>query len=324
MFTPEEIQRLVNQKIASIDFPSQPADLYLPVQYVLSLSGKRLRPVLTLMACNLFSDSVDHALEAAVGIEMFHNFTLLHDDIMDHADKRRGHPTVHRKWNENIAILSGDAMQIDAIRHLSHVPSNLLPKILNRFLQTAIEVCEGQQLDMDFETMNNVSEDAYLEMIRLKTAVLLAASLQIGAWLGGADDRDAELLYQFGLHLGQAFQLQDDLLDVYGDVTVFGKNIGGDIAANKKTFLLITALNRANKQQKELLLHWMTTDSTQVSEKVKAVTALYDALNMKTICENKIASLHEKAFQTLRSLSVPSERQQMLIHYATLLMKRQL
>jgi geranylgeranyl diphosphate synthase type II len=324
MYTPEEIQTIVNQKIASIEFPAQPADLYLPIQYVLSLNGKRLRPILSLMSCNLFSDSIDHALEAAIGIEMFHNFTLLHDDIMDHADKRRGHPTVHRKWNENIAILSGDAMQIDAVRHLSQVPPELLPKILQRFLQTAMEVCEGQQMDMDFETLSNVSREDYLEMIRLKTAVLLAASLQIGAWLGGASDHDAGLLYRFGLLLGQAFQLQDDLLDVYGDVSVFGKNIGGDIAANKKTYLLITALNNANESQKELLFHWMATDSTHVLEKVKVITAIYDDLNIKTLCENEIASFHDQAFRALSGLSVPIERQQALINYTTRLMKRQL
>lgn len=324
MYTHEEIQNIVNKKIASLKYPHKPADLYLPIEYVLSLNGKRLRPILTLMSCNLFTDAIDHALEAAVGLEMFHNFTLLHDDIMDQADKRRGHLTVHRKWNENIAILSGDAMQIDAVRHLSQVPTELLPKILQRFLQTAMEVCEGQQLDMDFETMNEVSRENYLEMIRLKTAVLLAASLQIGAWLGGASDHDAELLYQFGMLIGQAFQLQDDLLDVYGDVAVFGKNIGGDIVANKKTYLLITAMNKANEKQKELLLHWMAADATPVSDKVKAVTALYDALDVKTKCEKEIASFHDQAFHALHRLSVPAERQAMLIHYVTLLMKREL
>lgn len=323
MLTAIEIQKIINQKIESISYPIVPADLYQPVRYVLSLGGKRLRPTLALMACNLFSDEVESAIEPAIGIEIFHNFTLVHDDIMDKADRRRCQLTVHRKWSDNVAILSGDTMQIQAYQHLAQVPDMLLPKILERFSQTAIEVCEGQQLDMDFEKKNQVTQEEYLEMIRLKTAVLLAASLQIGAWIGGATDQEAQLLYEFGFSLGLAFQLQDDLLDVYGDSETFGKNIGGDIVSNKKTFLLISAMNMATGTLKNTLFHWLKTDSQQPQEKIQAVTEIYNTLEIKEICERQITSFHARAFAALAALAIPETRKAILIDYTSSLMQRQ-
>ena len=323
MLTAIEIQKIINQKIESISYPTVPADLYQPIRYVLSLGGKRLRPTLALMACNLFSDEVETAIEAALGVEIFHNFTLVHDDIMDNADKRRCQLTVHRKWCDNVAILSGDTMQIQAYQHLAQVPALLLPKILQRFSQTAIEVCEGQQLDMDFERKIEVTQEEYLEMIRLKTAVLLAASLQIGAWIGGATDQEAQLLYEFGSSLGLAFQLQDDLLDVYGDANTFGKNIGGDIVSNKKTFLLISAMNMATDTLKDTLFHWLNTDNQQPQEKIQAVTEIYNTLKIKALCERQIMSFHARAFAALGALSLPESRKATLIEYASSLMQRQ-
>ncbi len=323
MLTAIEIQKIINQKIEAISYPIAPTDLYQPIRYVLSLGGKRLRPILALMACNLFSDEVEPAIEAALGIEIFHNFTLVHDDIMDNADKRRCQLTVHRKWSDNVAILSGDTMQIQAYQHLAQVPAWLLPKILQLFSQTAIEVCEGQQLDMDFEKKPEVTQEEYLEMIRLKTAVLLAASLQIGAWIGGATDQEAQLLYEFGSSLGLAFQLQDDLLDVYGDSQTFGKNIGGDIVSNKKTFLLISAMNRATGTLKDTLFHWLNADIHQPKEKIQAVTEIYNTLGIKLLCEHQIASFHARAFAALSALSLPESRKTILIDYASSLMQRQ-
>ena len=235
--------------------------LYRPIDYVLSMGGKHLRPSLMLMACNIFSEDIAPAIKPAIGIEIFHNFTLLHDDIMDKADSRRGKPTVHKKWEENVAILSGDAMLIKAYQYISTCPEKRLSKILEVFSQTAIEVCEGQQYDMDFEKESLVTEEMYLKMIRLKTAVLLGASLKIGAIIGGANQHEANCLYDFGINIGIAFQLKDDLLDVYGNSKKFGKTIGGDITCNKKTFLLIRTINKANEKEKEELEKWLNINS---------------------------------------------------------------
>jgi geranylgeranyl diphosphate synthase type II len=323
MLTDSNIQNIINQKIEAISYPIVPANLYEPIRYALSLGGKRLRSTLTLMACNLFSDEIDIAIEPALGIEIFHNFTLLHDDIMDNADKRRCQLTVHRKWNENVAILSGDTMQIQAYQHLAQVPAIFLPQVLKCFSKTAIEVCEGQQLDMDFEKRDEVTQEDYLEMIRLKTAVLLAASLQIGALLGGATEKEAQLLYEFGSSLGLAFQLQDDLLDVYGDPKTFGKNIGGDIVSNKKTFLFILAMNMATGKIKEDLIHWMTTVSQNPGDKIRAVTEIYNTLGIKLLCEHQIATFHADALVSLESVSFPYSRKKILIDYVSSIMKRQ-
>lgn len=252
-----DILRIVNTSLEELSWEREPQGLYAPIAYTLSLGGKRVRPALTLMACNLFSDDLTPAIQPALGIEIFHNFTLLHDDIMDKADIRRGKPTVHKYWNENTAILSGDIMQILAYVLISEAPAAHLKKVLDVFSRTAIEVCEGQQYDMDFENRETVDADAYLEMIRLKTAVLLGCSLYIGAIIGGANENDARNLYQFGVNIGIAFQLKDDLLDVYGNEENFGKKVGGDILCNKKTFLLIHAKKLAEGKIKLELNGWL-------------------------------------------------------------------
>ena len=234
MHTPEEFIAIVQKSIESIAYPQEPAELYNPIRYELSLGGKRIRPVLTLLACELFDGDYRNALDAATGIEIFHNFTLLHDDVMDKADIRRGKPTVHVKWNENTAILSGDAMQIIAFMHMMKTPEKSRKAVCDVFLKTSLEICEGQQYDMEFESRNDVKEEEYLDMIRLKTAVLLGGALKIGALIAGASKNDADKIYKFGENIGLAFQLRDDYLDVYGDPEIFGKNIGGDILNNKK------------------------------------------------------------------------------------------
>ena len=272
MFTLKEIQELVAERInkeAAELAATHPENLYLPVEYILNLKGKKLRPVLVLLAYNLFSDDLEKALPAAIAIEIFHNFTLLHDDIMDKADVRRGQPTVHHKFGENAAILSGDVMSFVSFQYLLKTETKQLKSLLSLYANTAVEVCEGQQYDMDFENRNNVSENEYLEMIRLKTAVLLACSLKAGALIAEEEKISASVLYDFGINLGMAFQLQDDLLDSFGDESTFGKKIGGDILANKKTFLLIKAFELANPQQKEKLAFWMNQKLFNPEEKIK-------------------------------------------------------
>ena len=248
-----ELSDLIHQSVNKLQFPVSPKGLYDPIRYMLSLGGKRMRPVLTLMACDAFNGDVERAISPALGLEVFHNFTLLHDDIMDNAPLRRSKPTVHEKWNSNIAILAGDAMFVQSCQLVMDTPSSVVKEVMEVFTKTALEVCEGQQYDMDFESMNEVSIEEYIDMIRLKTAVLLGASLKIGALIGNADSEAASHLYDFGVNLGIAFQLQDDILDVYGDASFFGKQVGGDILANKKTYLLITALNKANGEIKETI-----------------------------------------------------------------------
>jgi geranylgeranyl diphosphate synthase, type II len=298
------------------DFMSgQPDELYAPIRYALSVGGKRLRPALVLMACNLFSDSVQSAIAPALALEVFHNFTLLHDDIMDKALVRRGQPTVHTKWNENTAILSGDAMLIKAYQLLGGCDAKLLPQLLSIFSQTAIEVCEGQQYDMNFETLDQVSESEYITMIRLKTSVLIAACCQMGALVGGASEKDAQLLYDFGVNLGIAFQLQDDYLDVYGNPLVFGKQIGGDIVSNKKTFLMIHALELAKSQI-------LQTQSLSDSEKINAVTQIYTQHSIDTLTQNAINNYYQKALQSLDNVSISSERKIELQRFASQIMQR--
>ena len=247
----KEFVALINKTIEEIRYPDQAQGLFAPISYILSLGGKRIRPLLALMANEMFGGDTSDVIMPAIGVEVFHNFTLLHDDLMDNADKRRGEETVHIKWNDNTAILSGDAMQIMAYQFIAQTKPEILQKVLNLFSHTALEICEGQQYDMEFEDRSNVSEEEYLEMIRLKTAVLLGCSLKIGAITGGANEDDANLLYEFGEKIGLAFQLKDDLLDVYADTNVFGKNIGGDILNNKKTFLLISALKLADEKLRQ-------------------------------------------------------------------------
>jgi geranylgeranyl diphosphate synthase, type II len=268
----EEMQHALEEHIHNLDFQGKPIELYEPIQYLMQLGGKRIRPLLTLLAYNLYKDSYKSILNPAAAVEVFHNFTLMHDDIMDKAPIRRGEATVHEKWNENTAILSGDVMLVKAYEMLLDVPGDKLPTCLRLFSKTAAEVCEGQQLDMNFEASETVTEAAYLDMIRLKTAVLLGFSLRLGAVLAGADPKDAQKLYDFGVNIGIGFQLKDDLLDVYANKSLFGKQVGGDIISNKKTYLLIKALEIADGKPKADLKNWLEKKNFDPEEKVKAVT----------------------------------------------------
>ena len=258
MLTADEILTKVNEYIDNLSYDRQPDSLYAPIKYVLSMGGKRIRPVLMLLAYNLFRDDAETILPTACGLETYHNYTLLHDDLMDRAELRRGHQTVHKRWNDNTAILSGDTMLVLAYQRIAQCNPTKLKLVLDLFTETALEIGEGQQYDMDFENRNDVTEDEYIEMIRLKTSVLLACALKTGAILAGAPQKDADTLYKFGEQIGLAFQLQDDFLDVYGDTQVFGKAIGGDIVSNKKTYMLINALNRATEKQRAELEQWLS------------------------------------------------------------------
>lgn len=313
----------INQAIATVSYGQDPTELYDPIRYMMELGGKRIRPTLTLLAGHLFKNDVDDLLKPAIGIEVFHNFTLLHDDIMDKAPLRRGKPSVHEKWNANIAILSGDVMLVRAYELFLDVPVAKLPKTLRLFSQTAAQVCEGQQLDMNFESQDKVSIDEYLRMITLKTAVLLGLALELGAYLNDAPDEDAELLRHFGIKVGIAFQLRDDLLDVYGSQEKFGKLVGGDILADKKTFLLLTALAQANAAQKEQLLRFSNQTDYVPEEKIRAVTAVYDQLNIKVQTEEKINQFFEEAIQNLDAVRVAPERKRLLRQLAHQLMERE-
>ncbi len=323
LYTFDHLLKLVNNEIDNISFSKKPAGLYEPAKYALSLGGKRVRPILALMACNLYSEDPTQAMQPALGIEIFHNFTLLHDDVMDKADIRRGKPTVHKVWSPNTAILSGDAMQIIAYQWVAQCPAIHLSEVIDLFSQTALEICEGQQYDMDFENRDDVTVDEYMEMIRLKTAVLLACALKTGAIIGGASSEDADLLYRFGEKIGLAFQLKDDLLDVYGDPAKFGKAIGGDITCNKKTFMLIKSLELANAQQKSEIIHWLTQPEFNRKEKVAAVTALYDAIGIKALCEEKINLYYKEAIDALTAVKVDISRKSELMSLAEKLMYRE-
>ncbi|WP_321520077.1 polyprenyl synthetase family protein [uncultured Bacteroides sp.] len=324
MNTSTKTLEIVNQYISELSYSHAPKSLYDPVEYVLSLGGKRIRPVLMLMAYNLYKENVKEILSPAVGLEIYHNFTLLHDDLMDKADMRRNKPTVHKVWDDNTAILSGDAMLILAYRYVAECHSSSLKNVLDTFTQAALEVCDGQQLDMDFERRNDVKEEEYLEMIRLKTSVLLAAALKMGALLAGASVEDAQHLYDFGVNIGLAFQLKDDLLDVYGDPKVFGKNIGGDILCNKKTYMLIKALEKADKQQAIALQGWLEKESFQPKEKIEAVTTLYNQIGVKLICESKMREYYAKGLNSLSLVSVAEETKRELKAVAEHLMYREM
>ena len=312
MFTASELLEKINSHIADLQFTRTPQGLYEPVSYVLSMGGKRIRPVLMLMAYNLYREDVESIFGPATGIEVYHNYTLLHDDLMDRADRRRGKETVHKVWGDNAAILSGDAMLVLAYQFMAQCPEARLKEVLDLFSLTALEICEGQQLDMEFESRKDVTEEEYLEMIRLKTSVLLAASLKIGALLGGAPSEDADLLYDFGMNLGVAFQLKDDLLDVYGDAAVFGKNIGGDILCNKKTYMLIKAFEHADSGQLRQLDAWVDAASFNPEEKIAAVTALYDQIGIKALCEEKIKEYSGRAADSLEAVRMADERKETL------------
>ena len=321
MRTASEIIAFVNNAIATMPLDRKPEGLYAPVKYVLSLGGKRIRPVLMLMAYELYRDDIETILPTALGIETYHNYTLLHDDVMDKADMRRGRPTVHKVWDENTAILSGDSMLVLAYQLMGQTDEKHLRNVLSLFTETALEIGEGQQYDMEFETRMDVREDEYIEMIRLKTSVLLACALKIGAIQADAPTADAELLYRFGENLGLAFQLQDDLLDVYGDPKTFGKKIGGDILEGKKTFMLINALRLANAEQHQALEQWLAMPASD--EKIAAVTDLYNQIGIRQLAEAKINEYFDRAFESLAAVALPTERKQPLHDFALTLMGRQ-
>lgn len=354
MLTATQTLALVNNALAQLPFDRKPEGLYAPVKYVLALGGKRIRPVLMLMAYELYRDDVESIMPAALGIEVYHNYTLLHDDVMDKAEIRRGKPTVHKVWDENTAILSGDSMLVLAYQLMGKAPDNCLRTVMNLFTETALEIGEGQQYDMEFESRMDVSEAEYIEMIRLKTSVLLACALKLGAIQAGAPAADAESLYRFGENLGLAFQLQDDLLDVYGDPKTFGKNIGGDIIEGKKTFMLINALRLASPEQREALTAWLDTPVSPAgsssassaasvppslaaggqpgagsvlggssAEKIAAVTALYNQIGVRQLAEQRINSYFEAAFKELDAVELPAERKQPLRDFALSLLGRQ-
>ena len=322
MYSADEILNKVNLFISNLPYHRRPESLYEPIKYVLSMGGKRIRPTLMLLAYNMFRDDPERILMQAVALETYHNYTLLHDDLMDHADLRRGHETVHKRWNDNQAILSGDSMLVLAYERMAQCPADKLGEVLSLFTQTALEIGEGQQYDIDFETRNDVSEDEYIEMIRLKTSVLLACALKIGAVLAGASEADADNLYKFGEQIGLAFQLQDDYLDVYGDPKIFGKAIGGDIVSNKKTYMLINAFNRADSSQRAELQRLINTESFDRDKKVAAVTALYNEMSIDKMAKNKMDFFYEQSQRYLDRVSVQEECKCELRAYAERMMKR--
>ena len=323
MKTADEILSRVNEFLANLPYERKPKSLYEPIRYVLSMGGKRIRPTLMLLGYNLFKDNPEKILMNAVALETYHNYTLLHDDLMDNADLRRGHETVHKKWDANTAILSGDSMLVLAYERMAQCDEKHLAKVLKLFTTTALEIGEGQQFDMEFENRNDVREEEYIEMIRLKTSVLLACALKMGAILADASDEDAENLYKFGEQIGLAFQLQDDYLDVYGDTKVFGKEIGGDITSNKKTYMLINAFNLANEAQRAELQKWVDAKDFDRTEKVAAVTRLYNEIGIDKLAQDKIAYYFEQSKKYLDAVNVPAERKEELAKYAQKMMKRQ-
>lgn len=323
MKTSEEILKLVNDYLAQLPYERKPQSLYEPIKYVLSMGGKRVRPVLMLLAYNMFKDSPESILSSACALETYHNYTLLHDDLMDNADLRRGHETVHRKWDANTAILSGDSMLVLAYERMAQCPKEKLAEVLSLFTETALEIGEGQQYDMEFENRTDVTEAEYIEMIRLKTSVLLACAVKMGAILADASAEDADNLYKFGEQIGLAFQLQDDFLDVYGDSAVFGKAIGGDITSNKKTFMLINAFNHATAEQREELTRWITAEQFDAAEKIAAVTRLYNEIGIDRMAKEKIEYYFAQSTQYLARVNVPEERKQELIAYTHEMMKRE-
>ena len=321
-YTAPQLLDKINAYLEQMPYMRPPKGLYEPIAYELSLGGKRIRPVLMLMAYNIYKEDVERILPQAAGLETYHNHTLLHDDVMDKADMRRNKPTVHNVWNDNTAILSGDAMLILAYRLMAEGLTDRLAEVMHIFTETTMEICEGQQWDMEFENRMDVKVDEYIEMIRLKTSVLLAAALKIGACLAGAPAEEAQKLYDFGVKMGLAFQLQDDWLDVYGDPKVFGKNIGGDILCNKKTYMLITALEQADEDQRKELERWLTATDFIPAEKISAVTALYNNIGVGKRCEEMVEAYYSDGLAVLDSIALPEERKQALKDFACSLMNR--
>jgi geranylgeranyl diphosphate synthase type II len=322
MYNQDELKKLVDKAILNLSFDSEAERLIAPVRYILSIGGKRLRPVLALMTCNLYKDKIDEAILPATGIEIFHNFTLVHDDIMDQAALRRNLPTVHMKWNINQAVLSGDVMAFITNECFLQTPESLLSRVFRTYNKAAIEVCIGQQLDIDFEKVSMISHEEYLRMIELKTAVLLAAAAKIGAIIGGANDRDSEILYEFGRNLGLAFQIQDDLLDVYGDASIFGKIAGGDIVSNKKTFLLVKALELATGTRLKKLQELLNSRETHPEEKINTIIEIYDSLHIRSITEDLASDYISQSLDLLENITAEPERKSELSLLATSLIGR--
>jgi len=322
MYSFSQLKNIINDYIKSNEFNKEPIDLYKPINYILSLGGKRLRPAMVLAAYNLYFDDIEKYLKPAIGLEIFHNFTLLHDDIMDNADIRRGNTTVHKKWNENTAILSGDAMLILAYDFFTALPDTKFKKVFLEFNRTGLEVCEGQQYDLDFEKQQNVSIDEYIKMIELKTAVLLASSLKIGGILADAPDDDLQNLYNFGKYLGLTFQLKDDFLDVYGNVENFGKKIGGDIIEGKKTYMLISALNNANADDYQNLTDLLSNKNISDNEKISQVITIYNKLNIKQITIDKMHEYQTIALEYLDKINVDKSKKNILFNLAEQLLNR--
>lgn len=322
MLTANEILEKINSYLDNLPYTREPQSLYEPVKYALSMGGKRIRPSLMLMAYNMFKDDPESILPTACAIETYHNYTLLHDDLMDNAAMRRGMPTVHVKWDANTAILSGDSMLVLAFQRMMQCAPDKLKPVLDLFTETSLEIGEGQQYDMDFESRTDVTEDEYIEMIRLKTSVLLACSLKLGAIQADAPAADADNLYKFGELMGLAFQLQDDYLDVYGDPAVFGKAIGGDILCNKKTYMLINAYNLAGDDMRGELTRWVTAEEFDPAEKIAAVTAIYDKVGIKELAEQKINYYFDQSRRYLAAVNVPDERKAVLAGYTDKMMKR--
>ena len=322
MHSIEKLRGIIDLEIEKMNFAGRrPRELYMPVEYIMSIGGKRLRPVLALMACRLFSDDISHCIRPAVAIELFHNFTLLHDDIMDNADMRRGRPTVHKKWDENTAILSGDVMVVLSFDLISSAKPDILPRLLAVFNRTAIEVCEGQQMDMNFETVPRVDEQSYLEMIKLKTSVLIAASMEIGAIAAGASAADSGLIYESGLNLGLAFQLQDDVLDLYGDQDKFGKKPGGDILMNKKTILLIKALEMADGETARKISYIMDKEKDP-GTRVGEIRRIFDQLEIQSITGRMAEDYFYRAIKKLEETSCKRERKKEFTGFIETVMKR--
>ena len=322
MLNANEILQKVNESLDIISRGREPETLYEPIRYVLSIGGKRIRPVLMMLTYELFRDDPEKIMMQACAIETYHNYTLLHDDLMDNADLRRGHQTVHKKWNANTAILSGDSMLVLAYQRMAQCDPDKLKPVLDLFSETALEIGEGQQYDMDFEQRNDVTEAEYIEMIRLKTSVLLACAMKIGAILADAPVADAENLYKFGEQVGLAFQLQDDYLDVYGDPAVFGKAIGGDIVSNKKTYMLINAMNRADEKQRARLSGRIDAKKFDAGEKIAAVRALYDEIGIDRLAQEKINYYFEQSRKYIDAVGVAEERKAELMSYVARMMKR--
>lgn len=323
MYTSNELLEIINQYLSKLSYDRKPASLYEPIKYVLDLGGKRIRPILMLLSYNLYKDNPQEILSSACALETYHNYTLLHDDLMDEAPLRRGQQTVHMKWNANQAILSGDSMLVLAYERLAKCDTKHLEAVLSLFTKTALQIGEGQQYDMEFEMRNDVAVEEYIEMIRLKTSVLLACATKMGAILADATQEDAENLYKFGEQIGLAFQLQDDYLDVYGDAKVFGKKIGGDIVSNKKTYMLITAFNQANTGQRAELENWINKKDFNTEEKIVAITRLYNEIGIDKLAKEKMNFYYEQGKNFLDAVKLPDERKEALAEYAAKMMKRQ-